>query len=310
MVDAPRRRKVAIVGFAPGSRPEAPYDDPEWEIWTLNNAYVWADNNQIHRWFDIHDEFILTWDLRRGPDHLERLAGFAATGKPVYLWDADPRIPGSVRFPAEDVMAVAGAYLTSSISWMLGLALLEGFEHIGVWGVDMSTHSEYADQRPGCEYLIGYLRGKGIRVDIPESCGLLKGHVYSRGRDRADGTHLTHDQFKRRLNALMQKESELAKKEQEIEFYLHQLDGSAREVRFWMQLNQIPSPRVADRLAEIDKKAGQVMKDLQAVRQQRAIAQGSLMETRHWITITPDGPTAEALAARYAVPVAAGESLP
>ena len=50
--------------------------------------------------------------------------------------------------------------------------------HIGLWGVNMAQHgiggkSEYAAQRPSCEFWIGMARGRGIQVVIPRQSDLL-----------------------------------------------------------------------------------------------------------------------------------------
>jgi hypothetical protein len=70
------------------------------------------------------------------------------------------------------------AYFNNSISWMLALAIAEGFEEIGIYGVDMAldgvTGAEYNHQRPSCEYFLGIAWGRGIRVHLPETSELLK----------------------------------------------------------------------------------------------------------------------------------------
>src|SRR5689334_15473635 len=50
----PRRMKVAIVGFT-DHRKEAPFGDPEWEIWGLNELYRYMPVEQFTRWFELHD---------------------------------------------------------------------------------------------------------------------------------------------------------------------------------------------------------------------------------------------------------------
>jgi hypothetical protein len=96
-------------------------------------------------------------------------------------------MPASVRYPIERICAVFGRYFTSSIGYMLASAILEGrddslkvvdpdaaYGWIGLYGIDLAADSEYADQRPNAEYLIGLARGLGIEVVIAEGAALLK----------------------------------------------------------------------------------------------------------------------------------------
>ena len=76
--------------------------------------------------------------------------------------------------PKAAIEQACGTYMTSSIAWMIGLAITEGFSTIGVYGVDMAQQTEYEEQRPCCEYLIGLARGRGIEVRLPRTTDLLR----------------------------------------------------------------------------------------------------------------------------------------
>ena len=68
-----------------------------------------------------------------------------------------------------------GDYFYSTISYMLALAIAEGFEEIGLWGIDLAHDSEYEYQKPSAEYFLGIARGQGIKIYLPEQSALLKG---------------------------------------------------------------------------------------------------------------------------------------
>ena len=57
---------------------------------------------------------------------------------------------------------------------------ISDWQYIGVWGVDMAQGgafgqpSEYAEQRPSCEFWLGQAAGRGIYVYIPPASDLLK----------------------------------------------------------------------------------------------------------------------------------------
>jgi len=183
------RRKVAIIGFAPSSmRDAAPLlEDPEFEIWPLNQLYVaWPGIGQhATRWFQLHNRSSYDQAVR-DHKHSEWLAAWDRG--PIYMQEEAPDIPMSVQYPLHDVCKTFGYYFTNSISWMIAIALYEhikygGLEALHIYGVDMAqsggpgdVNSEYAQQRPSCEWLIGWaqaLLGKE-KVYIPAKSDLMK----------------------------------------------------------------------------------------------------------------------------------------
>jgi hypothetical protein len=183
-----KKKKVAIVGFA-GTRDQAPYDDPTFEIWTVNNLYRFVPRQD--RIFQIHTKAEIfadgqhrtPEDKQMGAEHWEYLT---QTDIPVYMQEKFPEIPAAVRYPIEEIIEEFGiprtnetlkdAYFTNSISFMIALAIHEGFEEIHVYGVDMAVGGEYTEQRPSCEYYLGIAKGRGIKIYLPPESDLLKAH--------------------------------------------------------------------------------------------------------------------------------------
>lgn len=147
--------KVAVIGLS-DSHSEAPWGDPEWEKWGLAWDGDWAE---LQRTFEMHDLSELE------PKHVDQLQ------HRTNLYVQDSRLPGTL-YPFEEVAKTTGPYWISSIAYMLALAIHEGAEEIGLWGVDMDIGGEYEYQRANCEYLIGFARGRGIKVFIPDSSPL------------------------------------------------------------------------------------------------------------------------------------------
>lgn len=172
-----KRKKVAIVGFAPSWK-EAPWDDPETEIWVLNEFYRMANmvkNFRADRWFEIHD---LDSPSKSTQEHMDFLKQCPV---PLYLREKREDLPNALVLPVYDMIAYfkskgfqGAGYLTNSISEMIAFAIYEGFTDISVVGVDMSTDSEYGFQKPSCEYWLGVCDGMGIKLFIPDSSELLK----------------------------------------------------------------------------------------------------------------------------------------
>jgi len=171
---------IAICGMAQHDKSEV--DNFNGEIWGL----PWDEGRWpfFDRYFEIHP-----LDLLRKPE-AQRRDGYEDRLKSLpilYMQEAYEDIPNAIRYPVEKVVDNLGFdYFNSSIAYLMGMALLEGADKIGIWGVDMadlepvpgdpSYISEFAYQRPNMEYLIGLARGRGVDVYIPERSPLAKFH--------------------------------------------------------------------------------------------------------------------------------------
>lgn len=166
----PRRKAVALVGFGSNTRALAPWTDPGVEIWGMNQGHTFMPR-RADRWFEMHRPEH-TPDLR-DPDYMGFLSKLEI---PVYCLDVRNDIPWSVRFPIERAMAQAGGldYFTSTIPYMVSLAMDEGFEAIGFYGIDLTTEEEYSFQRPCAEFWIGMAFKAGISIYIPPESALCK----------------------------------------------------------------------------------------------------------------------------------------
>lgn len=219
MEAAGKRRKIAIVGKAPSSFRLAPFKDESWEIWVLNDLVQQSGIDRWDRHFDLHD-----LSIHRETESLHAYFKWMqeqSAERPIYLRETHPDIPAGVRYPFEEICQQFNLlydergklydkpYITNSISWMIALALHEGAEEIGLYGVDMAQHgigikSEYAAQRPSCELFVGIALGMGVKVTIPRTADLCKtrrlyalddpGQFESKLRVRADELRIRHDE--------------------------------------------------------------------------------------------------------------------
>lgn len=168
--DAPR--KIAIVGGGP-SRRRAPYRNRSWEIWAFSSS-AWR-YPRVSRWFEIHSLIDLRQQLSSRKRGRRTLRGYFRYMRrlrcPVYMMEEHPRIPNSVRFPAEELLERYGPCFTSTAAYMVALALEEGVDTIGLWGVDLRGR-DYAYQRPALKYLLALARERGIRVLLARGCAL------------------------------------------------------------------------------------------------------------------------------------------
>jgi hypothetical protein len=180
---SPRTGKntVALIGFAGSTRHLIPWDDKDIEIWGINDAYKVENFMQRwDRWFQLHPlDYLATQDgTPRDLEHIQWLK--QKHDFPIYMQKHFREVPSSVKYPIQDVLRLIGRrYMSSSFAYMFGLAWLEGFERIELYGFDMKTFTEYAEQRPNTEYLIGKAEGAGVDVFIPPQSSLCKGPMYA-----------------------------------------------------------------------------------------------------------------------------------
>lgn len=157
--------RVAVVGAAP-SFIDAPFYNPDWEIWASGSRYC-EHLTRLDRFFEVH-----------GPDsedlgflHYRRFLDETT----AELWVFSPEIrPVHTIYPRGAIESRFGRdFLTSSVAWMMALAIHEQVEEIGLWGVEMATESEYKKQRIGCKHFMKLAEELGIKVTVPPDCPLL-----------------------------------------------------------------------------------------------------------------------------------------
>jgi len=212
---------VVILGLAPTTRDLA-LDEPRGvEMWSLNQGHSFYSPElmeRMTRWFQVHP-----WEemVARQKPELQHLEWMKTTSLPVYLEELNPEeVPTGVEYPYQEVCNdLGGTYLTSAIAFMLALAIHEKFELVKILGVDLNSNTEYADQRPCLEYLIGRAVERGIDVWLPPACPLLQGPMY------AKSAMVSTSHINRRMGDLINIASSDKDNLQEIQGALKELRG-------------------------------------------------------------------------------------
>ncbi len=159
---------VAILGAASNSLQDAPWLAPNVERWAGASFYKFHRNlsGHVDRWFEMHRE----------PERLrEGWLGWAIENQlECYLQEAHPELENSSAYPVDRIIERFGRYFTSTAAYMIALAIDEGAENIGLFGVNMSTGGEYKNQKACCEYLVGFARGMGIEFFISDGSPLIR----------------------------------------------------------------------------------------------------------------------------------------
>ena len=149
-----------IVGLGP-SHDLVPWREEEtwglpWDAWSPRYDLL----------FEMHDRSLFE---SKGKQYMDRLRD---SDVPVIMQERHDDIPNSVAYPLDAVSSIVGDYYGSSVAYMVALAITRKENRIVLYGVDLSD--DYDHQRPNLEYLIGFARGRGIEVEVPEGSLLLK----------------------------------------------------------------------------------------------------------------------------------------
>lgn len=167
--------KAAILGTVPSSKHLAPFNDPEWEIWVCSPGNRGGAIPRVTKWFELHG----VMDLKGAENaswNTEYFAWLREQSFPVFMQEPNDLVPQSIPFPIKPWLAEFGkkgrAAATSSISLMIGFAIMSGATEIGIFGVDMAaTEEAYTLQKSGCAYMLLEAQERGIKVSVPlESC--------------------------------------------------------------------------------------------------------------------------------------------
>ena len=183
------KKTVAMVGMAVTTCALAPFEDPDVEIWALNEMHAWPWLKRADRWFQIHHSDSWKRDIakRNVHGHLEWLKE-NPLDIPIYMqyWHED--IPKSVAYPLREVTQkffknfrrgdAKIKYFTSTLAYMMGIALLDGFDRIEIYGFEMASNDEYLEQKGCAEFWMGMAMGLGVEVYVPPKCMLMWSNLY------------------------------------------------------------------------------------------------------------------------------------
>jgi hypothetical protein len=198
-------KKVALLGGVKSTLMLAPFTDPSWAIWSHASVPL-SSVKRVDRWFDLHPELCYTMAVKNGRRYYEWLQGLTT---PIYMQKHVQAIPASVKYPRERIQAEwPGIPFGSQTAWMIALALSEGYDTIGLFGIHYQHDTEYEEQRANAELWVGVAYGRGVKVVIPEGCPLAKEPVQRYGYD----THSAEDFARRRAAMKAAKDRDAVKR--------------------------------------------------------------------------------------------------
>ena len=154
-----------------------------------------ADNvrlpRKLTRWENIKNRVFKPREV----DHLKRL--MEEKIKPIYMQYWTDEVPGSVSYPLYEVQKRVFKnfrrgddkyikYFTSTFAYMMGIADLEDFERVEIYGFEFADEIEFITQKSCAEFWIGYMMGKGVEIYTPENCQILWSWLYG-GAEQGPG---------------------------------------------------------------------------------------------------------------------------
>lgn len=195
----PPKRTVAITGSHPVTREHVPWSKKHVDVWVFNEAAGIGWPTRIDAVFQIHQPPIFKSPRNRNdPKHWEWLQ--EKHDFPIYMQDEYPEVPSSAKYPLDEICdellgglkriipkdvrkkhkrrEAAVRYFTSSVAYAIALAIYQGYERIELYGVEMSTETEYTRQRDGVTFWAGIALGRGIEFVVHKKSTLFKSLLY------------------------------------------------------------------------------------------------------------------------------------
>lgn len=224
--------KIALVGTCPSSRMLAPYDDPDWKIWTCSPDNV-GKLPRVDAWFEIHGD--LDWE---NPPKWEAsyIPWLNEQDFTLYV-QLTKLFPKGVAYPKEDMVKEFGPYwFTSTIAWQMALAIHQGVETIGLYGMDMATRWEYVNQRPAIIYFAQVAAQRGISVYAPPECDVLNPpplYGYSVTTQMGRKLHIRDRELRGRVAAALERKQRIV---QELDQEIHNCTGALDDLDYIKQI--------------------------------------------------------------------------
>ncbi len=138
--------EVAIIGRAQNFLDKVPAADMA-DRWVMNRAAFEIPRDGYDTIFDMHRDRP-KWVIDKY-HHLQ---------KTTILRDPMKGFARSMEFPIKELVQAYGTYFTSSVSFLMGLAMLLRYKRIGIYGVDMSPQNvDYVHEWPCVNYYAGMI---------------------------------------------------------------------------------------------------------------------------------------------------------
>lgn len=150
-------KKLAIVGSGSLTREQAPFYDESFDIWVFNEAPMFDWCKRYTASFQMHKPEVYRANNVKSAGYWEWLQ---KETKPVFMNGEDPQVPGCEVYPLQEALKLSGLkFFGMSTCYAVALALLKGYEHIELWGIELSS-TEYVYGIDSWMFWVGFAKGK------------------------------------------------------------------------------------------------------------------------------------------------------
>jgi hypothetical protein len=213
-----KNKKVILLGTA-NSLKITPWDKDEYDYWACApvTTYKEAEGHRIDVLFEMHHmEYWLTIT-----DRLNEIID-KHPNTTLLMQQEVPQIKNSKAYPLKEVQEFASHpklrnYFTSTISYMIALAIYLGYEEMDLYGIHMAAEEEeYSLQRSCCEAWLNFGLGHGVGYWLPDESSIMScDHLYGYEQNKGVLLELMHFQegFQNGVNEL---EAKLEKLKEEV----------------------------------------------------------------------------------------------
>jgi hypothetical protein len=155
-------KKLTLVGKGEGWERAFIDSKHDREVWCVSTIFQALQTIEVQptRVFQLHERRVFESWIEQEQNR-------------VVLMRDDPAFPNVKILPAAELVRIFGARFSSTFAWMIGWALLEGFEDITIRGIHLAHETEYFAQRDAFFWFIGLAQGKGIKINIDEDSGVF-----------------------------------------------------------------------------------------------------------------------------------------
>jgi hypothetical protein len=167
--------RLVILGSHPRTRGDAPFDDPDVDIWAFNEVLVSGNGfcKRADAIFQMHPKTVWNNPLNAGdPKNAEWLK--TQTQADVWMLEEYPEVPKSRKYPFDEIRETIlpnfhvdsvqnrKDFYGSSVAYSTALAIYLGYKKIDWYGVELEQNDEYRDQVPSATFWAGIAIGRGI----------------------------------------------------------------------------------------------------------------------------------------------------
>ena len=179
-------KKLAIVGAQELTRGNAPWNDDEYEIWTIAHHAKADWCKRFDAVIEVHERSFYTSGYK-DPEYFEWLKTIEQT---VYMIDVHTEVKGAKKYPLAEVkekllpnIKLNGEPINnfcSTADYAIALAVYLGYEEIDIYGIEMAHSSEYQNQQSSFTFWVGIAVANGVQVNLNCTSGLFDKPLYGR----------------------------------------------------------------------------------------------------------------------------------